>query len=62
VLEGSLTGQDALRVILAAVSGKTSGVGTASENYLSVSGSKTRIAATFDDQGNRVTVALDGAL
>jgi hypothetical protein len=61
VIEGGLSGQDILRVILAAVSGRTSGVGTEEENYLSLDGSKARITSTFDERGNRLTVDIDGA-
>jgi hypothetical protein len=37
-------------------------VGTDTENYLSVDGSKPRITSTFDGEGNRVTVDIDGVL
>lgn len=58
-LEGDLTPGDMLRVILAAVSGRTTGIGTATEYYLSKDGTKARIAATFDSAGNRESVTLD---
>lgn len=61
LLEASLSPADMLRIILAAVSGKTTGIGTDSEQYLSVDGSKARVAATFDGNGNRQAVTLDGS-
>lgn len=60
-VEGGLTAEQVLRILLAALSGRTTGVGTAQEEYQSVDGSKARIAATFDLNGNRQSVSLDGA-
>lgn len=51
---------DLVRVLLAALSGRTEGIGTLNERYLSADGSKTRIDATFDSNNNRVAVTLDG--
>ena len=61
LLEASLSPADMLRIILAAVSGRTTGIGTDNERYLSVDGSKARVAATFDASGNRQAVTLDGS-
>ena len=51
-----------LRIIMAALSGKTAGLGTNTETYFGEDGAKPRIVATFDGQGNRATVTTDGAL
>ena len=59
-LEAGLTPGAMLRIVLAAVAGRTDGVGTDTERYFSVDGSKPRITATFDAQGNRTTIVLDG--
>lgn len=60
VYEGSLTLEQMLRVILAAVAGKSTGVGTSAESYMAQDGTTPRIEATFDASGNRTTVAVDG--
>lgn len=60
-LEAGLTPAAMLRIILAALVGRTVGIGTATEQYLSQDGTKPRITVSFDAQSNRVTVVLDGA-
>lgn len=59
-VEGALTLEGMLRVMLAALAGRSTGVGTDAEQYLSRDGTKARVAATFDSQGNRTSVAVDG--
>lgn len=59
-IEGALSAEQMLRIMVAALSGRTTGVGSAAEQYLSVDGATPRIAATFDASGNRTTVVLDG--
>lgn len=59
-IESTLTPEQALRVILAAISGRSAGIGTTQEKYKSVNGVKDRITVDFDAQGNRDTVTLDG--
>ena len=49
-----------LRIVLAAVSGKTAGIGGATETYFGSDGTTPRVIATFDAQGNRVTVVTNG--
>lgn len=49
----------ALRIILAAVSGRSTGVGTSTEQYLNVAGTVARITTAFDGNGNRAAVTLD---
>ena len=60
VIEGGLSAEQMLRVIMAAVSGQTTGVGTLQERYLSRDGSKPRITADFDSNSNRIAVTVDG--
>lgn len=50
-----------MRIILAGISGQTAGLGTATETYYAEDGITPRIVATFDAQGNRVSVTTDGA-
>ena len=50
-----------LRIVLAAVSGTTSGIGSQTEIYFGEDGTTPRVVATFDAQGNRLTVRTDGA-
>ena len=49
-----------LRIVLAAVSGKTAGIGGATETYFGSDGTTPRVIATFDALGNRVTVVTNG--
>lgn len=60
-LEAGLTPGAMLRIVMAAVAGRTEGIGTSTERYFSVDGSKPRITATFDSAGNRTTIVLDGS-
>lgn len=60
-VEAGVTVQTALRVMLAAVSGPTSGLGTDTERYFDPSGVIARITATFDGNSNRTSVTLDGS-
>lgn len=60
-IEPGVSVQAALRIILAAVSGRTTGLGTDTERYLSVDGTLARITATFDGNANRTSVTLDGS-
>lgn len=59
-IEGSLSAEQMLRIVVAALSGRTAGIGTSTEQYLSADGATPRIAATFDANGNRTSVVLDG--
>lgn len=61
IIEADLTAAEMLRVIMAGVSGRTEGIGTNVERYYSIDGSKPRITATFDSNGNRVSVVIDGS-
>lgn len=59
-IEGGLSLEQGLRIMLAALAGRSTGVGTATEQYLSQNGAKPRITATFDANNNRTTVVTDG--
>lgn len=59
-VEGSLSLENVLRILLAPLAGKANGIGTGTENYLSQDGTKQRVTATFDTAGNRIAVAVDG--
>ena len=50
-----------MRIILAGISGKTAGLGSDTETYFGEDGTTPRIVASFDSQGNRVSVTTDGA-
>jgi hypothetical protein len=56
----SLTAEEMMRVMVAALAGKTTGIGTDTENYLAQDGITPRITATFDADNNRDTVTLNG--
>ena len=60
VIEGGVTMEQALRIILAPLAGKATGVGTGTETYLAQDGITPRVTATFDAAGNRTTVAVNG--
>lgn len=60
--EGALTMDAMMRIVMAALSGRSSGIGTSQEIYKSVDGLKDRITVDFDANSNRVTVVLDGSV
>lgn len=60
-VEAGLSAEQMLRIALAALAGKSSGVGTAAENYLGLDAATVRVAAQFDAPGNRIAVAINGA-
>jgi hypothetical protein len=60
-LEGTMSLGDALRVMLAALAGVSSGGGAATLRFKAQDGSTDRIVATVDGRGNRTAVTLDGA-
>jgi len=60
VLEGPLTAEQIQRIVLSAMAGETSGLGTGNEHYLAQDGNKIRIDAIFDATSNRTSVTLDG--
>ncbi len=61
-LEGALSIEAALRILLAALAGISTGGGTANVAFRDLADGKNRVAATIDlGNGNRLTVNLDGA-
>lgn len=60
-LESGMTAAELVRIMLAALTGKTTGIGTPTEHYRDAADTKDRVTATFDANGNRITVAVDGA-
>lgn len=61
VYEGALTLRNIIRILLAALAGKSTGGGTASVQFRDVADSKDRIDATVTVNGNRTAVTLDGS-
>lgn len=53
------TQPQAMRLILAAMAGRVAGAGTTTNQILAADGSKTRITATVDSNGNRSSLSLD---
>ncbi len=58
-VEGSLTMQDTMKIVLAALAGKLSGAGTGTVVIRDTDDTIDRIVATTDPDGNRITVTLD---
>lgn len=61
VLEGALTVEDALRVILSAVAGKGGPDQNGTFRYRDLADTKDRIVADVDQGGNRTSIAVDGS-
>lgn len=61
VVEDTLSLKDTLRILLAAMAGKSSGGGTSTIKFTDQSGTVNRITASVDDVGNRVNIILDGS-
>lgn len=59
-LEGALSAEETLRILLAALAGKREGIGTATERYYGQDGVTPRITLTPDQHGNGAPV-VDGA-
>lgn len=57
----SLTAEEMLRVMLAALAGRSTGVGTLTETYLAQDGTTPRVTANFDTSSNRTSVTVNGA-
>jgi hypothetical protein len=60
VVEGTTTFVQAVRLILSALTGKSSGIGTATVTVRDIGDTKNRIVATVDAPGNRTVVTRDG--
>lgn len=61
VLEAGLTAEQMQRVMLAALTGQSAGMGTSTETYLARDGATPRVTAVFDTAGNRAGVTVNGA-
>lgn len=57
--EGTTTFRQALRALMAVLSGKSGGGGTDTITFQDLGDTKARITATVDENGNRTTVVLD---
>jgi hypothetical protein len=60
-IENGLSAEVLMRIMVAALSGKTTGVGTTNEIYKSIDGLTNRLNVDFDGSGNRTTVTLNGS-
>ena len=61
VVEGSLTMRQVLRIVLAALAGKSTGGGSGTINFRDQADSKNRIAATVNVNRDRTAVTVDGS-
>lgn len=61
LLEGSLSAEDMLRIILAATAGKGGRISSTEYRYRDVADTKDRIIATTDGVGNRTAVTHDAS-
>jgi len=61
VVEGSYTLQSTLRLMFAVLCGKSSGGGTATLKFKDSTGTKDRVTATVDTNGNRLSMTLDAS-
>ena len=60
ILEGAHTVGDGLRIMLAALAGRSTGGGTFTNRFRDVANVKNRIDATVDADGNRTAITIDG--
>jgi hypothetical protein len=60
-VETGVTVKEALRIVLAALSGKISGAGTNTITIRDINDTTDRITATVDTNGNRTAVTVDGS-
>lgn len=61
ILETGLSAEAMQRIFLAALAGKTSGIGGTNETYMAQDGITPRITASFDANSNRTSVTLNGS-
>jgi hypothetical protein len=60
-VETGLTLQQALRLVVAAMAGPRSGIGTGTELYRDTGNTKSRVTMTFDAVGNTASVTYDAS-
>lgn len=61
LVESGMSQDEVTRIMLAALSGTTSGLGTSQEVYHSVDGTIDRLTVDFDANSNRTAVVMDGS-
>lgn len=61
IVEDTLSLKDTLRILLAAMAGKSTGGGTNTIKFTDRSGTVNRITASVDDVGNRLNIILDAS-
>jgi len=61
IADGAYDLQEMLRIMFAALAGKSTGGGTGSHKFRDSADSKDRISATVDTNGNRTSMTLDGS-
>ncbi len=61
ILEGAVTWEEAMRILLAADSGNVTGGGTTEITIKGIDGVKTRLRATVDANANRTVTIRDGS-
>jgi hypothetical protein len=61
ITDGSYDQQEMMRIMFSALSGKSSGGGTATLVFRDSGDGKNRISATVDSDGNRTATTLDGS-
>jgi hypothetical protein len=59
VIEGGYTAADLVRIMSAALAGKVSGAGTATETFRSITDDRNAIIASVDANGNRTAIAIN---
>lgn len=59
--EAGLTYADVIRVMASVLAGKVSGAGTGTETFVGLDGTTARVISTVDDNGNRISVTVDGS-
>jgi hypothetical protein len=60
VIEAGVTAEQAMRIYGAVLSGKVSGAGTGTEEFVGLDGTTVRVTSTVDASGNRTAVTVDG--
>lgn len=61
IIESGYSAEEIIRLLTAALAGKTTGAGTTSMQFRDLSDTKDRISGTLDSSGNRTAVTLDGS-
>jgi hypothetical protein len=59
IIEGSFTAQEAQRILLAVLAGKSSGIEAGTPAYRNLGDTKNRVAGALDANGNRLSVTID---